>query len=200
MQFEADDAVDRDRQWIARIRRGDHAALTEVYAEYGVRLCAYAHRWTRSREAAEEIVQDVFLGLWRAREEWQFSGPVNAYLFRAVRNRVANHLRRDRVALRFQERALATEERFGAGTGHGAPDDAVTQDELRASVQAAVAALPDRCREVFLLNREQGLTYAEIAQLQSVTVKTVEYHMGRAFAALRKGLAAWSPAGVARSA
>ena len=200
MQFEADDAVDRDRQWIARIRRGDDAALTEVYAEYGVRLCAYAFRWTRSREAAEEIVQDVFLGLWRGREQWQFSGPVNAYLFRAVRNRVANHLRRDRVALRFQERASMSEEPIALGARAGAADDAMERDELRASVQAAIAQLPDRCREVFLLNREQGLTYAEIAQLQSVTVKTVEYHMGRAFAALRQRLAKWTPANVARIA
>jgi len=190
MQFENDAALDRDRDWIARIRRGDSTAITEVHAEYGVHLCAYAYRLTGSRDAAEELVQDVFLGIWRSREQWQFSGPVNAYLFRAVRNRVSNHLRRDRASVRFRERAIVE---AALAPGAALADEQMGHDELRASVQAAIASLGDRRREIFMLNREQGLTYAQIAELQGITVKTVEYHMGRAFAELRERLAEWSP-------
>src|SRR5688500_20273504 len=107
MQFENDAALDRDRDWIARIRRGDSTAITEVHAEYGVHLCAYAYRLTGSRDAAEERVQDVFLGIWRSREQWQFTGPVNAYLLRAARNRDPKPLRRDRAPERLREPAPA---------------------------------------------------------------------------------------------
>ena len=187
------DPRDLEQDWVARVRRGDAAALEEMFATYGARLCAFAYRWSRSRAIAEEIVQDVFLAIWRNRSEWTLSpGALQAYLFRATRNRVTNDLRRSRVAERFAERAV--HEDFASATARpsATPEEEMRQGELRRAVTAAVAALPERSREVFLLNREQGLTYAEIAALLGITVKTVEYHMARAFVALRASLADWS--------
>ena len=187
------DARDPEHDWVARVRRGEAAALEEMFATYGARLCAFAYRWSRSRAIAEEIVQDVFLAIWRNRAEWTLApGALQAYLFRATRNRVTNDLRRARVAERFAERAA--HEDFASATARPAatPEEEMRDAELRRSVGAAVAALPERSREVFLLNREQGLTYAEIATLLGITVKTVEYHMARAFVALRSSLADWS--------
>ena len=189
----APDPRDHELEWVARVRRGDAAALEEMFASYGPRLCAFAFRWSRSRAIAEEIVQDVFLAIWRNRAEWSLApGALQAYLFRATRNRVTNDLRRTRVAERFAERAA--HEDFASATARPAatPEEEMRDAELRRSVRDAVAALPERSREVFLLNREQGLTYAEIATLLGITVKTVEYHMARAFVALRASLADWS--------
>jgi RNA polymerase sigma-70 factor (ECF subfamily) len=85
-------------------------------------------------------------------------------------------------------------ELFAAGQRIGvSTEETVMQDELRAAIQEAIDALPERSREIFLLNREQGLTYVGIAQMLDLSVKAVEYHMGRAFAQLRKRLADWSP-------
>jgi RNA polymerase sigma-70 factor (ECF subfamily) len=186
-------AHDLEQDWVVRVGRGDSSALEEMFSAYGPRLCAFAHRWTRSRETAEEIVQDVFLAIWRNRAEWRLgAGMLKPYLFRATRNRVTNDLRRVRVAERFAERAVHEDFDGAVSRPSATPDEDMRQAELRRSVHEAVTALPDRCREIFLLNREQGLTYAEIAGLLGVTVKTVEYHMARAFVALRARLADWN--------
>ena len=189
-------AHDLEQDWVVRVRRGDAAALEEMFSAYGARLCAFAYRWTRSPETAEEIVQDVFLAIWRNRAEWSLGpGMLKPYLFRATRNRVTNDLRRLRVAERFTARAAHEEFDTAIARPAAMPDEDLRQAELRRSVNEAVAALPDRCREIFLLNREQGLTYTEIAALLGVTAKTVEYHMARAFVALRARLAEWNIGG-----
>ena len=186
------DARDLEQDWVERVRRGDTAALEEMFGAYGGRLCAFAHRWTRSRDTAEEIVQDIFLAIWRNREQWTLgAGMLKPYLFRATRNRVTNEMRRARVAERFAEQSVHEDFAGAVGRRAATPEEEMRQAELRRSVSEAVAALPDRAREIFLLNREQGLTYAEIAALLGVTVKTVEYHMARVFVALRAQLADW---------
>lgn len=184
----------RERDWIVRIRRGDADALDEVYAEYGARLCAYVYRWTYSSETAEEIVQEIFLAIWRNRAQWDLTPELlKPYLFRAARNRLTNHLRRQQLERRLREPGARDALDGMLAEPPPLPDEQLRHAELRRSVHGAVAALPDRCREIFLLNREQGLTYSEIAQLLGVTVKTVEYHMGRAFTLLRRQLAEWGP-------
>ena len=71
----------------------------------------------------------------------------------------------------------------------------LAEEEIEAAVRAAVASLPERCREVFELSRGQGLKYAEIAGAMGISVKTVEAQMGKALRTLRERLAAWLPGG-----
>jgi RNA polymerase sigma-70 factor (ECF subfamily) len=71
----------------------------------------------------------------------------------------------------------------------GRSDDAIAHHEALTAIRAAIAELPDRTREVFLLNRDAGLSYREVAMRLGITVKTVEFHMGRALAGLRERLA-----------
>lgn len=180
--------------WVHRVRSGDPVVFDEMYAALGVQLCAYAYRWTQSRAIAEELVQEVFLNIWTHRLEWDIRGSMTPYLFRAVRNHVLNHLRHLRVERRHA--ALADTEWTNPASAAmlGTPtDESFVREERRVAIQHAITELPERSREVFLLNREQGLKYTEIAAMLGVSVKTVEYHMGRAFAQLRRTLAAWSP-------
>ncbi|HJU73447.1 MAG TPA: sigma-70 family RNA polymerase sigma factor, partial [Gemmatimonadaceae bacterium] len=72
-------------------------------------------------------------------------------------------------------------------------DESVTESELAAAVRAAVDRLPPRCREVFMLSRDSGLTYGEIAKALGISIKTVETQMGRALKALRESLKIYRP-------
>jgi RNA polymerase sigma-70 factor (ECF subfamily) len=173
--------------------QGDAAALGEIFSEYGVRLCAYAYRWTQSREIAEELVHDVFLSIWTHHEQWEIQTSVKTYLFRATHNRVLNFLRSRGVQHRFELTDVETDQSFVSKRPEQA-DELMHRAELHDAIREAIDALPEKTREVFLLNREQELTYAEIATLLGVSSKTVEYHMGRAFAGLRRHLSAWAPA------
>lgn len=170
-------------------------ALVRAHYE---RLCNFAFRLLGSREAAEDIVHDVFLQIWRHRDRFEFQDPL-AYLYRAVRNRAAGHHRHEAM----RTRVLASlDPTAGADEPAAASDSAAEQEshELAEAVARAVNALPPRCRLIFTMSREQGLTYAEIAAALDLSVKTVEAQMSRAFKLLRPRLARYLVAVLALAA
>jgi RNA polymerase sigma-70 factor (ECF subfamily) len=177
-----------DQPLVARLRAGDSDAFATVFrAHYGA-LVRLAEAMLGGRAPAEDVVQDVMLELWRRRDAMTVHASLRAYLFRAVRNRALNQLRHRRIARRVNPEAVAP-------APPPRPDGAVVEAELDAAIRAAVAGLPDRCREVFELSRIHGLRYAEIAATLEISVKTVEAQMGKAIRVLRGRLADWLPGG-----
>jgi RNA polymerase sigma-19 factor, ECF subfamily len=175
--------TDRDAEWVAAVRAGDRAAFEAMFDAYAEPLLAFAYARLRSRETAEEIIQDLFLGLWARRAEWVVTRSLKTYLYQAVHNRVLNHRRDVRSPVDVPLDAIAAPE---------STDDSVRHADLRRAVDQAVAALPERNRTVFLLVRQQHLSYREVADILGISQKTVESHMLRAFHALRVSLAEWS--------
>lgn len=188
----ADEVAARDQAWVERIRIGDVQAFEAMYRAYRKDLGAFAASHVRSVHAAEDLIHDLFLRLWQNRHEWELTIPLNVYLFRAARYRAISHLRHARVAAKFRERIAVEGASAAFGAGPPAPADAALHEgELEAAINRAIDALPERRREVFRLNRYHHLTYAEVAEVLGISVKTVEIHMGLALRALREQLAAW---------
>lgn len=161
-----------------------------VRANYG-RLCGFALRLLGSREAAEDVVHDVLLHIWRDRARFTFNDPL-PYLYRSVRNRIISD-RRQQAA---RGRLLAE---LGEGADFTREDDvsaALESDDLARAAARAVEALPERCRLIFTMRREQGLSYAEIARVLDISVKTVENQMTRAGKLLRARLARFLSLGI----
>ena len=178
-----------DRELLDRLRQGDRDAFDTVFRAHYPLLVGVAERIVGERALAEEVGQDVMLELWRRRETVTVEESLRAYLVRAARNRALNHVRHERMKVRTAP--------FAAGetvTQAEAPRR-LAEEEIQAAVQAAVSALPERCREVFELSRGQGLRYAEIAETLGISVKTVEAQMGKALRVLRERLAPWLPGG-----
>ncbi|HEX8274750.1 MAG TPA: RNA polymerase sigma-70 factor [Longimicrobiaceae bacterium] len=176
-----------DQELLARLRAGDPDAFDTLFRAFYPPLVGLAEGLLRRRDVAEEVVQDVLLELWRRRESLVLEESLRAYLFRAVRNRALNHLRHEKVERRGEP--------FAAGESSSPPSAqaALEEAEIDAAVRDAVAALPERCREVFELSRARGLRYAEIAAVMGISVKTVEAQMGKALRLLRERLAPWLP-------
>jgi RNA polymerase sigma-19 factor, ECF subfamily len=187
----ADQTAVRDREWVERIRTGDAQAFEAMYRAYKNHLGAFLERFLRSREPAEEVVQELFLHIWDHRHTWEVSSPLNIYLFRAARNRAISYLRHERVETKFRERVAREDFADFVPRPTDSADEGVRTDELRDAIERAVSVLPDRCQEVFRLNRYHHLSYSEVAELLHISVKTVELHMGRALTALRVHLASW---------
>ena len=167
-------------EWLARIRNGDEIAFEALFRALAPGLCALAARLVGSQPVAEELVQDLFLDVWSKRESLVVIDSLPAYFRSAVRNRALNHLRRERRVARWAgEDGTPVLQPIDAG----APDESALLDALE--VQDAIAALPPRCRLIFTLNRQQDLTYGEIATSLGLSIKTVETQMGRALHALR---------------
>jgi RNA polymerase sigma-70 factor (ECF subfamily) len=158
---------------------GDEAAFEALFRAWYPRLADHAWRLLAERDAAEDTVQEVFVALWRGRQRLPEATALAGYLHRAVRNRALNQLRarKGEVADPDGQMLPAVE-----------PDGPrrLEEQQLDAQLAAALATLPPRTREVFLLSRNQGLTYADIAGTLGISVKTVETLMGRAIRALRE--------------
>jgi len=178
-----------ERNLQERIRAGDESAFDSVFRTHYAHLVRMAQSVVREPALAEEIAQEVMLELWRRRESLQVEQTFRAYLIRSTRNRALNHSRHQRIVER--EAAAAAVDPPSSPSA----EDEVLGVELERAVRDAIDGLPEDCREVFQLSREQGLKYAEIATALEISVKTVEKRMGHALAELRQRLAPWLPSG-----
>jgi RNA polymerase sigma-70 factor (ECF subfamily) len=161
----------------------DRAWLEALFRERYAELCRFVYRFVGSKEAAEDVVQDLFVGVWNDRARWrEYGTAIVPILYTAARNRAFNALKRRRLEERHA--AAPADEPAAADV-----DAEIREDEVRDAVRRAVAALPERCRLIFTLSRENGMTYAEIAGTLGLSVKTVETQMGRALRSLRSRLA-----------
>lgn len=167
---------------LARIRANDELALDALLERYWAPVFQYALRRTGSRDHAEDIAQDVFCRLWERRTYWRASGSLRGLLFRLARNTAVSHHRRQRARERatrgFAELYLQRPPILGSAE----------HVELRAALEAAVAALPGRRREAFLLRTQEDLSYEEIAQAMGTSKQTVANQLSRALSALRGAL------------
>lgn len=167
---------------LARIRAGDREAFEVLFRGWYSRLADHAARLVASRDTAEDVVQEVFVAVWGRRERLPEGDKMPAYLHRAVRNRALNQIRGRKTAVRWLERE---------DPAQAADPVALTRledEELAGALREALDALSPRGREVFLLSREQGLSYPQIADTLGISVKTVETLMSRALKVLRERL------------
>ena len=162
----------------------DPSSVETLFRDHYAGLCEYAMTFVSSRATAEDLVQNLFVRLWERRERDDAPTSERAYLYRAVRNRALNHCK----AHRFSRREEANLAQTMIST-HRASDRVLEHQQLAAAIEAAIAEMSGRQQQVFTLSRHHGLTYAEIAAVLDVSVKTVETHMTRALQALRDRLA-----------
>ena len=182
---------DNERELVSRIRAGDVAAFERLYEEFVPGLLAFAHSQVRSRPVAEELVQELFLTLWKHRQQWVLARSLSAYLFGALRNRIISYRRTLAGQEALSRPASDDDSVFAMVPSTDRTDDLVREAELMVAIERAVASLPPRCRETFVLVRQQHMSYAEAAEVLGISVKAVEMNIVRAFAALRRSLADW---------
>ena len=173
------------------IRDADVRIFESLFRTYQPRLCAFARGYVKCPAVAEELVDDVFLRMWEQRSI--LGGCVNPerYLYAAVRNQAFKHLAHEAVVRK--SHAMVKQEGRVPGTGEGPvrADEEVQARELAAAFEDAVDRLPARCLQAFTLYREEGMSYAEIAETMGTSVRTVETQLARANRALRRQLAGW---------
>jgi RNA polymerase sigma-70 factor (ECF subfamily) len=177
-----------ERVWLARLRQGDERAFESIFRAHAAALCAFAFSYVRSRETAEEIVQDLFCWIWEQRYTVEMPHGMRPWLFAAVRNRSLNVLRDRRMEFSAHQRLLRDAR---SRSGPVRPDAELSGKDLAAAVARAVAAMPARCREVYTLVRKQQLSHADTARVLGISPKTVEIHMTRSLAILRAELGGW---------
>ncbi len=163
-----------------KIQKGDSAAFNTLFSEAYTPLCFFANKYLCDLDLSRSLVQEVFVDLWVKRERLNIHTSAKSYLFYAVKNRCIDFLRKEKKTTpvsKIHENLCAIPFR-----------DLVEEAELNGRINSAIQALPERCRQIFLLCRFEGLKYAEIAENLQLSVKTVEMQMGIALKKLRGNL------------
>ena len=157
-----------------RIARGDESAFTQVYLLFGKRLIVFGTSLVRSREIAEELVEDVFVKLWANRQHITEIDNLIVYLYVAVKNRALNKLSqkaRELIAAPFDYLDTSIDE-FATD-----PYDLMITTEMLSRMQTVIEVLPPRCKMIFKLIREDGLKYKEVAEILNISVNTIDVQM-----------------------
>lgn len=156
-----------------RVAIGDEQAFRQLFDAYSPRLIHFARSIIRTQEGAIEAVDDVFIKLWKQKEQIVSILDLKSYLYKSVKNTALNHLSkvaREQVTEPFDHVDVLLSKDQN-------PAQRMISAEIMAQIHAAVEALPPRCKMIFKLVREDGLKYAEVAQVLNLSVDTVDAQM-----------------------
>ena len=177
-----------EMQYVCALRCGDEKAFTLLYNEYWDVLFGVAYNTTRSKEIAQEIVQDVFASLWANRKDLQIHTSVKSYLCGAVRHGVFNYFDRQKVRDKYKLNVAAR-----TTIAINTTEEQVAFEEINSLVNQEIESLPETTRTIFILSRFRGFSVPEISTELSISGKAVEYHLTKALKYLRPRLADYTP-------
>lgn len=175
------------KELLDRIAVGDESAFRQVYGSFYKRLFQFAFAIVKTRESAEEIVEDVFVRIWQQRASMPSIHNLRVYLYTATKNGSLNYLSkkaRESITEPFDHIHI---EPGGAGV---TPEEILITTEMYRKLQEAVEALPPRCKMIFRLVREDGLRYKEIAEILNISVNTIDVQMAIAVRRIAAALGA----------
>lgn len=169
-----------DQELTALMREGDRLAYTELYHRYWPLLYRHARKMLQDQDDALDVVQDVFTSLWLKSAELEISMALSSYLYSAVRNAVLNFIKRSKLKNTYLDSLADFLEK-----GEFVTDEQVRYNEFAATIEAEINKLPPKMREIFILSRNLGLSYSQIAAQLNISDETVRKQMYRALKQLR---------------
>jgi RNA polymerase sigma-70 factor (ECF subfamily) len=172
---------------ISSLKQGKEEAYEHIFKMYYASLCRYACPFLKDMGKAEELVQECFIQMWEMRDRVNINSSVKFYLFRVVKNRCLNYLkkeqRKNRIVISLEEEIDNREIFYLESVSD--PDRHI---QLEGRTSSAMNLLPTACREIFEMAKISGMTYKEISNELGISVKTVENQMSKALRILRKEL------------
>ncbi|UGU16354.1 RNA polymerase sigma-70 factor [Sinomicrobium kalidii] len=170
---------------IQLIKRGDEKAFETLYRLYANNLFVIARSYLKDDFLAEEVVQGIFISLWDRRKELHIRGNTGGYLFKMVKNRCLDILRKPRKLISMEDETVLLENKLNFKALQDKEAAFLLEEELEKRIEEAVALLPKTCKKVFLKTKVDGLNYKETAEELRISVKTVESHMTKALKHMR---------------
>lgn len=169
----------KDHELLDAIRHDDDGAFAELFKRYGKQVYKMAYSRVRSREAAEEIVQNLFIAFWDKRTT-QSIDNISSYFYTAVKHKVLNVIESQMVQKKYWDyykNFIPRQENLTEQT--------VEFNELLAAIEKRIEYLPEKSKKVFRLNRLEGHSITEIANALNLSEKAIEYHLTRSLKELR---------------
>ncbi|MEA4903915.1 MAG: RNA polymerase sigma-70 factor [Petrimonas sp.] len=169
---------------LLRIGEGDKVAFSYLFDMYHNKMFRFLLKVTHSESTSQDLVQDIFLKLWQNRERISEIDNINAYLFRMAQNHALNEMER------FTKRTLSlSESHLEDYVTYSTPLETLISNEVKEKLAEAIKKLSPQQQRVFVLHKEEGYSYAEIADRLNLSVSTIHNHMHQALIKLRHYMA-----------
>lgn len=178
------------------MQKNNKSDFSRVYSIYFPKLVRFAREFVLSTEDAENIIQDIFIYLWEHQELLDTLTNLNAFLFTLVKNKCIDQLRHRKLLERKREEfktVLDKEIQLKLYALQQFDENALSNEDIEIILNNAINSLPEKCREVFILSRMEGLKNREIAERLNISAKIVENQMTTAIRKLRVELKDYLP-------
>lgn len=169
-----------DKDLVIAISNNDYISYNELFDRYYGRLCQYVYSLLMDRNDAEDVVQELFLNLWKNRERIEIRENVSGYLYK-----MARHLALNSIRSKVQTGSLPENQDFPSLSYE---DNQLEIEEFRIALYDCVDRLPSRSKEILLLHRVKGLRQKEISEKLSIAVKTIKNHIWMSLQKLKECL------------
>lgn len=168
-----------DKELAELIRNNDHSAFTEIYKRYAEEVYRNTYKLLQDRTEVQDIVQDIFAGIWNRRTEFLLNSNLAGYLYVASRNQVFKAIAHKQVETKYID-LLDHKDQDSVIADYG-----VRHKQLEAFINQEISSLPDKMREVLLLSRRSNLSYKEISERLNISEGTVKKQISNALKILR---------------
>lgn len=169
------DSQNSEIQLIKAFKKGDANAFKSLFEQHHKRLYSFLLKLLRSKEDAEEIVQDSFLKIWENRENYWEDYPFESLLFRIARNTSLNYIRK-----KVNRKALEDHLNFFTDVSESSADQYILFQETQGIIETILNGLPPKRKEIFLLQKIEGLSRQEIANKLGISIITVDHQLLKA--------------------
>ena len=181
-----------DSEFLARqLKNGEESAYEMLFKEYYRILVIFASRYLHDIESSKELVQELFVSIYEKRNKIEINSSLKSYLFRSVHNRAINQLSSQKTKNKYAEHFSRT-----ALRSENSIENEMNKTELEHAIFRAIGDLPPKCRDIFKLNRFEGLSNSEIAEKLQISKRTVETQISKALKILRVKLEPYTAAGI----
>lgn len=177
-----------EQEIVIAIKQGNEGVFEQTFRKYYQSLCNYANGILKDLDEAEEIVQNLFMGIWEKKDDLEINISLKSYLYRAVHNHCLNKIKHLKVREEYQNYSTAFYD-----SSVEAVHQTVIKNELEEKIKDAIEKLPEQCKIIFRMSRFDELKYNEIAEQLDISPKTVENQIGKALKILRNELAEYLP-------
>lgn len=165
--------------------------FNKLFNDYYDRFVRFASGYVRERQVAEDFVSEAFTTYWENKEDLLPDTKPHAYILSIIKNKCINYLQHLQVRQRAEKEINAHAEWLLStriNTLQACDPDFIFSDEIQKIVESTLNKLPQKTRQVFILNRYQGLSYRDIASQMDLSIKAIEFHISKALSQLRFSL------------
>jgi len=175
--------IETDFDLLERLKKDDNKAFEILYFKYGSKLYYFAYKYLKTKEDAEGLVQDIFAKIWEIRKKLNSQQSFSSFLFTIAKNSIFNKHRK-----KLNENAYREHLKIYFDEIYDKTENDIILSDMKKRIDKCVAKFPTKRKEIFVLSREDGLSYKEISEKLNISEKTIESHIRLALKELRAAL------------